>query len=226
MMHNSKKLRSGLTLIELVMAASICMIVVLVTGILLVSSQRNWNQAFNKANKGIQVDAQQTMITFGTIGRKSNKVDYRVYTVTGGKFLRTLPATSSPADGQILLGDAVEFRYWDTALSASLLDNAKTATAYVLFYLDGTTLKVDQGPYLPGGVSSAGVRTLPSGGTTRVVAEHVTSLKFSHTAKDTQGNGDGCVRMDIGFRDPDNNTQTITLKTATLMRNTWGIPQS
>jgi hypothetical protein len=32
--------------------------------------------------------------------------------------------------------------------------------------------------------------------------------------------------MDIGFRDPDNNTRTITLKTATLMRNTWGIPQS
>jgi hypothetical protein len=211
-------------LIELVIAASICTVVVLVTGILLVSSQRSWNQAYNKANKGIEIDAQQTMITFGATGRKANKLDYRVYTVTGGKFLRTLPSNFSPADGQILFGDAVEFRYWDTALSYALLDNTKTATAYALFYLDGTTLKIDQGPYPPGGVTSAGIRTLPTGGTTRVIAEHVASLKFSHTAKNTQGDGDGCVRLDIGFVDPDNSSRTITLKTATLMRNTWGIP--
>jgi hypothetical protein len=211
--------RSGLTLVELVMAAMISTIIILITGIVLVAGQRNWNDTFNEANSGIRVDAVDTMITFGIVGRQSNKSDYRIYKEAGGAFIRAVPPASQPVS--VVTGEAVEFRYWDTELNASFIDNAKTATAYALFYLEGDTLKVDRGPYPPGGVNA---NTLTRNGglgvSTTILARNVVDVNFSHTTKNVAGDGDGCVKMDLTLRDPIKK-DVLTVKTATLMRNVW-----
>ena len=55
-----------------------------------------------------------TTLTFGSVGRKANRLSYRIYKVSGDTFLPALPQTSDPQE--IVSGDAVEFRYWDVEL--------------------------------------------------------------------------------------------------------------
>lgn len=232
MIDTKKKVRSGLTLIELVVAAAIGVMISVIVGTLLYAGQRNWTSAFNQSNKGIEIDALETMTMFGSFGRRSNSQDYAVYTVGNGSFLRAKPPLATPVT--TVTGQAVEFRYWDvdlTQTNASLLMNkTTTATAYMLFYLDGTTLKVDRGPYVIGanpngsdnygGVANMGTTRL-TGGSTQVLAENVTALEFSHTTRNVQGDGAGCVRMNMTLTEPDGG-RTITVTTATLLRNVWG----
>ena len=123
------------------------------------------------------------MLTFGSFGRQANRQDYAVYTIGNGSFLRAKPA----AAGDVVIGQAVEFRYWASPLNAAIMDTSITATHYVLFYLDGTTLKVDRGQYLPGGVANNGTVRLTGGVSTQVLAENVTTLQFSHTATKCAG---------------------------------------
>ncbi len=52
-----RKMRTGFTLIELVIAMSAALIVVLVVGTLLVSGQRSWARAFSYAYAKPQLDA-------------------------------------------------------------------------------------------------------------------------------------------------------------------------
>ena len=218
MKHTEIKLKAGLTLIELVTACVICSIIFLVTAALLVAGQRDWLGTFNKANKGVEIDALETMITFGTMGRKSNKVDYYVYKFDKGKFVRVTPPTQNPI--QSVTGDAVEFRYWDTELNAEIMDTSKPATAYVLFYREDDKLMMDKGSNPPGGVNTSGNRITGGNVETAVLAEHITELQFSHTTRNVQGDGDGSIRMSVRFTDPNTNSD-MTLKMATLMRNVW-----
>jgi hypothetical protein len=214
---NRRKFRPGFTLIEIVMASTIALISGLVVGGLIVAGQRSWTRAFNRANFGVQADALQTMITFGSLGRKSNKMDYRVYRVEGGRFLRAVPLHDPE---EVVSGQAVEFRYWDVELDSSLMDTEKTGTAYALFYVDGDQLKVDEGPYPPGGVNASGQRILSGDATTRIIAQNVETVEFSHTTRNLEGDGYGCVRMDLKLADR-NDKNVITVRTATLMRNVW-----
>jgi hypothetical protein len=217
-----KRLRPGMTLLELVLAATIGIIISLILGMLLYAGHKNWAKTFTMSNQGIEVDALQSMITFGATGRKSNKMDYCVYNVAGGQFTRSVPL-SSPGAGEVVTGQAVEFRYWDTELNPSLMDTSKTATAYALFYLDGENLMMDRGPYdWAAGVGGVVGNQRNPAGTAQLLAGHVNKIEFSHTAKNDAGDGDGSVRMDITFSDPNNN-RAITVKTTTLMRNVWGI---
>ncbi len=223
-LRNRRRLNRGLTLVELVVTMAISIIVVMMLAILLSAGQRNWVQAYNIANAGIQIDALQTMINFGSTGRKSNKTDYRVYRQVGNTFTRVTPPAADPV--QVMTGDAVEFRYWDGELNAAYMDSTRTATTYALFYLDGTTLKVDTGPYdnatKTGGISPPdnGSRTAGPGITTTTIAENVTSLEFSHTTKNVSGDGNGSVRIDAVLTDPVDN-RSVTVKAATLIRNVW-----
>jgi hypothetical protein len=149
-----------------------------------------------------------------------------VYDVSNNKFVRVQPSPSNPTYPIVpVSGDAVEFRYWNELIpDATLMDPCKTATAYMLIYRNGDKLMADRGPYPPGGIDGSGNRITGNNVATKVIAEHVTNLQFSHTTKNAAGAGDGSIRMDITFFDPNSN-RSIMLKTATLMRNVWGALQ-
>jgi hypothetical protein len=227
-MRNRKyKFRSGLTLVELVIAMTINLMIVLAAGALLVGGNRAWQHTYNSANKKLKQDALATTIAFGSIGRKANRLNYTIYKKEDGSYVPALPITADPEE--VVSGDAVEFRYWDVGLdktdSHDLMDVTKTATAYAFFYLDGDQLKVDYGPYPPGAVPDGGGSKNASGVNTNVLlAENVSVDKdstvgaFSHTT--VGGNGQGSVRINIVLTDPTDN-ETIRVTTATLMRNIW-----
>jgi len=215
--YERRATRKGLTLIESVVAMAAACIVMLTAALLVSSGYRGWNQTFNNANRESRLGALDSMIALGAIGRKSNKMDYFVYRVDGSHFERVVPLDNPE---EIVVGQAVEFRYWDTELDADLVDPAITATAYALFYLDGGNLKVDYGPYPPGGVNASGNRITGASIKTITMAENVTSVEFSHTTRDSAGDGKGCVRMKLVITDPTDNSVKTTLA-ATLMRNVW-----
>jgi hypothetical protein len=219
-MTNAKlKSRSGLTLIELVVASSAALIVVLVVGTLLVSGHKSWAHAYNYTNAKPQLGAMGSSITFGTFGRKSNKMDYKVYKIIGGKFVQATPVAKPE---EVVTGEAVEFHYWKDPLDASVMKTSITGTAYALFYLDDDKLMLDTGDYPPGGIDAGGHRIEGPNVETVTLAENVTDLEFSHTTRDMQGDGKGCVRMNmiLGGAGSDSNTPT-TVTAATLLRNTW-----
>lgn len=227
-MRNRKyEFRSGLTLIELVIAMTINLMAVLAVGALLVGGTRAWQHTYNSANKKLKQDALATTIAFGSVGRKANRLGYTIYKRDGDTFIPAVPQTSDPQE--VVSGDAVEFRYWDVGLdktdSYDLMDVTKIATAYAFFYLDGDQLKVDYGPYPPGAVPAGGGGRNTSGVITEVLlAEHVSIDKdsgigaFSHTT--IGGTGQGSVRINIILTDPEDN-ESINVMTATLMRNIW-----
>lgn len=211
----------GLTLVELMTAMGVTAIIVLIVGTLVCASQKQWNKTYTYANTSIEADAVNTMLSFGATGRQSNKNDYVVYKVANGVYTKAMPATGGATD--IADGNAVEFRCWQGDFESSMLDTSKTGTKYVLYYLEGSELKMDIGPYdyttHIGGVRD-NRRISSSQTTTTTLSYRVASVKFSHNTKNTAGDGDGSVRMDITFQDSVNR-DTLTIKVATLMRNVW-----
>ena len=210
----------GFTLVELLIATIASLIVILIIGSLIVSGHRSWIRAFNYANSKSQLDSLATTITFGAIGRKSNRMDYTLYKITAGKFVRVVPSTDPE---EVVAGQAVEFHYWDTDLDSSIMNTSITGTAYALFYIDGDKLMLDLGPYPPGAVDAAGNKLGGSYVSTTTLAENVSDCEFSHTTRNLAGDGKGCVRMTLTIDDPDvypRSPQT-TITAATLMRNTW-----
>jgi len=207
----------GLTLIELLVAISAALIVVMVVGTLLVSGQRSWAQAFNFAYAKPQIDALTSTISFGTYGRKSNRMDYKIYKIVDNKFTQVVP-TKDPEE--VVSGEAVEFHYWNKDLSADYMKTSITGTSYALFYLDGDKLMLDTGPYPPGAIDFVGHRIVGDDVSTITLAENVVNLQFSHTTRDMAGDGKGCVRMNMTIG-ADNGDTPTTVTAATLMRNTW-----
>jgi len=227
MRSRNRKFGSGVTLVELSIAMLISAILVSTVGILLVGGNRAWLQTYNSANRKIKQDAYAITVAFGSMGRKANRLDYYLYTVSGGTFTKALPQTNNPEE--IVSGEAVEFRFWDVELdqtdSHQLMDVTKTATAYALFYLDGGKLKVDYGPYPPGAVPAGSGARNTTGVRTVVLAENVSTDPspdaagaFSHTTINKVGQGS--VRINIILTDPDDG-ETIKVMTSTLMRNIW-----
>jgi len=222
--RKTKKFYSGLTIIELTIAMVAGLVLVFSAGMLLVSGNNAWVNTYNSANSRIKQDAQAATIAFGSIGRKSNRLAYKLYDVVSGTFTPAVPQTSDPEE--VVFGDALEFRYWDVALglddSYDLLDVTKTATAYALFYIDDECLKVDYGPYPPGAVPEGGGQRNTSNISTIILAQNVNTDPnegtFSHTT--INGVGQGCVRMNLILTDPESK-QTINVKSATFMRNIW-----
>jgi hypothetical protein len=210
----------GFTLIELIVAMTTSSIVILTAGMLINSGYRSWTRSFNYANCESRLGALDTMVALGAIGRKSNKMDYRLYEVSGSVFTR---AGTTAGPEEVVTGQAIEFRYWDTDLSPSLMNPNTTATAYALFYLSGGDLKVDYGSYdppgAPGAIDGTGHRNT-AGITTVTLTHNVTSVEFSHTTKNGSGDGQGCVRMKLIIPDSTDGSAKTTLA-ATFMRNVW-----
>jgi len=233
MCDESRKFRSGVTMVELTITMAIFSVMILVVGVLLASGQRVWRQGYDSAHKQIKQDAQIIPLTFARIARKANRLNYIIYNVNGNAFTHSTPQGTEPEE--VVSGNAVEFRYWDVELDAAdshgLLDVTKLATAYALFYIDGDQLKVDYGPYpsgASGGVNNDTGTRNTSNVTTTILAENVTNVTnvttnpntgaFSHTT--LNGVGQGCVRINITLTDPENG-DSIDVTTAVLMRNIW-----
>jgi len=215
------KFRSGTTLTELAITMTIAPMLVLVVGVLLVSGQRSWQKTYNTAHKQIKEDAYAVTIAFGSIGRKSNRLAYKIYEFDYNTFTEAVGPSSGTA---VVTGQAVEFKYWDAeGPTQELLDVEKYGTHYALFYVDDGELKVDYGQ-----VTASNVGAIPDGGgtkrtpdTTIVLTENVSDtdgIEFSHTTLNNIGQGS--VRMDLRLTDPDDG-ETIRVMTATLMRNIW-----
>jgi hypothetical protein len=183
------------------------------------SGYKSWNQTYKTANADSQLDSIATTTSFGSIGRKSNKNDYYVYQVAGSTFTRKTPV-ANPEEN--LTGQAVEFRYWSTDLTAAMLTPTSVADKYALFYLNNGQLKLDIGTStggLTGGAINASHNRVACTNTT-ILAKHVTSVTFTHTTKDMAGDGNGCVRMNLTINDPaDNKSKTVLA--ATYLRNVW-----
>jgi len=219
--------RTGVVLTEVIITSAVSLAVVFAVGALLVGGNRAWLNTYDAAFNKMKTDSLVLTTTFGNVGRKSNRLCYKIYNVANGIFVPAAPKTSG---SEVVSGSAVEFRYWDVDLDASdthdLMDTDKTATAYALFYLHGNTLKVDYGPCPPGAVpdSATGGPRNAAGVTTTVLAENVAADStsaigaFSHTT--INGVGQGCVRINIVLTDPDSD-DTLKITTATLLRNVW-----
>lgn len=223
MRNKRHRLRCGFTLTELVVVMLISSILVLTVGSLLVAGNRAWQNTYDYANKKIRQDALALTVAFGSMGRKSNRLNYTIYETDGSVFTPALPQTADPQE--VVSGNAVEFRYWDVEFdltdSHDLMDVTKTATAYALYYLDGDQLKVDYGQYPPGGIpDGGGIRNSPQ--SSIVLAENVTTDEsidaFSHTT--LNGVGQGSVRINVILTDPEDG-EAIKVMTATLLRNIW-----
>jgi len=217
-MNTRNHTKNGFTLIELVIAVAASTIVLLISGVLLESGQKSWARAFRYANSETQTKALTTTITFGQIGRQSNKLDYKLYNLSGSRFVSvTLP----DKPGDIVKGDAVEFHYWaEEELNSDIMDTSIKGNKYALFYLEDDKLMLDTGPYPPGGVDAVGYLSSGSEIISSAIAENVVSLKFSHTTRNLEGKGRGCIRLEMTLRDLEDNSIT-TVTAATLMRNVW-----
>ena len=216
MSRDSSRNSSGLTLVELMASLVVVMIPVLVAGMFMVSGQRSWQNIYGDAYDGTRGEALAATVGFTSTGRRSNRLDYELYEVDDGTFTVALPESGNGTE--IVFGEAVEFRYWDQALSVDLLDVTKTGTVYALFYLDEGKLKVDRGPYPPGGVDSSGSRRTSGDITTEILANNVSALRFNHTM--VSGAGQGCVRMNLTLGSQDG-ARSVNAISATLMRNVW-----
>jgi len=214
--------KNGFTLIEMIVSMAAGCIVMMTVAMLIQSGYRSWNQTYRTANADSRLDSIATTTSFGTIGRKSNKNDYYAYQVAGSTF--TAPPVNPLDSDEILTGQAIEFRYWGSDLVDAMLTPTSVADRYALFYLDSGQLKLDLGTSTGGptggAIDAAGHRVNGAGINTVILANHVTSVEFSHTKKTPAGAGLGCVRMRLEINDPnDRNPKTVIA--ATYLRNVW-----
>lgn len=224
MNRQHSKFRTGLTLVELMVTGTVAVVLFLAVGVLLDGGNRAWWRAYDTAHGTKRQEATALRAAFGSIGRRANRTSYFLYQFNKGVFQPVAADPTKP--DHVVAGDAVEFRYWDVALDKSdshqVMDVAKLATAYALFYLDGKELKVDYGPYPPGAIPVGGGSRNTTGVTTIVLAEDATARKdvgpFSHTA--SGGVGRGCVRLNVTLTDPESKETTDVL-TGVLLRNIW-----
>ncbi|MFA5553781.1 MAG: hypothetical protein WCZ89_07445 [Phycisphaerae bacterium] len=216
-MKTNKNTKNGLTLTEMILAMATSFIVLLTSAIVILSGQRCWSATYRRNNSVLNVETIAATALFGTLGRKANKTNYEVYRVQDGKFTRALPI-SEPEE--VVFGNAVEFRYWDKELSADVMKTEITATAYVLLYLEDEQLKADYGTYPPGAIDENGKKRTGNDIKTSVLVQNVTSLRFSHTTQNLQGQGKGSVRMRLTATDPVTGEEKVILA-ATLLRNVW-----
>jgi hypothetical protein len=217
MAYKKNKNRKAVTLVELVMAMVITLIVTLAVGILLVSGQRGLSNMWESVHSQARIDSDKFTIMFGAIGRKSNKLEYKLYTVgTNGSFSEAVPTDNSD---QVVIADAVEFIYWDQpfnqANAAAMMDTENKGSSYVLFYpLDGQ-LKADYGSYPPYAINGSSRRAPDR---TEIVVEELERVEFTHNT--VAGDGKGCIRATVVILDDDTN-ERLEIKAACTLRNVW-----
>lgn len=218
-MNSDYRKNSGFTLAELTLAMALSMIIILGVSSVLVSGITSFDKLWNYINREASVDSDVFTIKFGSIGRKSNRTQYKLYTANHGVYTEALP-TSSPSE-QIVRGDAVEFIYWDVPLDATdsygLMDITKYGTASALFYVEDGDLKVDYNRY-PSSAIPIGGGTRKNPDSTEVLVRNIDWAEFSHSTINSQGQG--CVRASLHITD-EYGHDTAILKSAVYPRNKW-----
>lgn len=213
----------GFSLIEMMIVVAIIAIPILAVGILAAGGSRSFQQTYDSIHKPIKEDAMATMTAFGTIGRKSNRSNYRVFKISSGVYTEAEPLLNE----EIATGQAVEFRYWQQPFDPQnpgddVLEVTNTGTHYALFYLDGDQLKADYGTVVNGlaGVQG-GSRTTSNIINTVLLARDVNlsagSEIFNHNV--VGGTGMGSVRMNMVLTDDD--ADSVEIKTSVLLRMNW-----
>lgn len=208
--------RSGVTLVEMVIASFIALIPILVIGQMLVSGYRGEQRQWDSIHNQMRNDAQTFTIVFGKVGRKANKKAYNLYSVEGENF--TLSEATDTA-GEEVIGDAVEFIYWeenfDIDNAGSLMDSEVKGTRYALFYPDDGKLKVDYGSYPPSCIVGSSKRDSDQ---SEVIIENLKTIEFSHSTESKIGKG--CVRARVVIENPET-SEEMEIKAATFLRNVW-----
>jgi prepilin-type N-terminal cleavage/methylation domain-containing protein len=224
MSRQAKTNRSrGFTLIEMMVVVAIMAIPLLAVGILAAGGSKSFRQTYNSIHKEIRQDAMAVMTAFSTVARKSNRGNYKVYTIKNGVYAEAQPLLSQ----EIAVGQAVEFRYWQDPFDPDnpgqqVLEVSNTGTHYALFYLDGKELKVDYGT-VDGGVGGVVGATRSSARVIRtvVLTRHVdltrTSDLFSHSV--VGGAGQGSIRVNMILTDEEG--EQVEIKTSALLRLSW-----
>ncbi len=216
-----KRIRYGLSLVELIITMLVSSVLALAVGALLVGGQRSWQNTYEQANSKMRQDSQVIMSAFGSVGRKSNRLGYTVYSESDEEYIES--ASEGGSGEEVVYGDAVEFRYWSAEVpDVSLLDVTNTGTDYAFFYMDDDELKVDYGTYPPGAVPGGSGARNTTDITTVVLAENVVpdpNGAFNHTV--IGGVGQGCVRINVRLQADDDSGDEIRVMTATLTRNIW-----
>jgi hypothetical protein len=158
------------------------------------------------------------------MGRKSNRISsggwqgYKIY----ANYNDTAPAPTI-AGTLTATGNSAEFGYWscdwdDAGFDPNtIVDKNKMYTDYVEFYLKDGIFNAEYGVYNQNG------QKVRNTARTEILAKNASAGTagmgvFSHTT-DGNGNGNGCVRINLKLTDP--NGEVITVKTAALLRVIW-----
>jgi hypothetical protein len=120
MMKNKSKFKSGLTILELIIAAVIGVIVLTGVAVLLVDSQRGWNLMFNKLQSEIVKDSFIAKIKFDSVIRRAS-----------GNYLYVDP-----------VGSWLEAYYYHD-------DSSVVLDRYAKFYVDNNNLNLEIGSLNP-----------------------------------------------------------------------------
>lgn len=213
----------GFTLVECIVVVLLAAILVLASGILLAGNTRISQNIWLGSQNPLHQDAMAIMASIQSYGRRGNLGAYTIYRIQGNTFTKALP----PAGSSAAAGQALEIWYWQqdyNPLTAddAILENSNVGTHYVLYYLDGKTLKADFGQIVNGvgGVENNRRRTA-SIQETQILTEWVDINKniniFHHQM--TAGRGAGCVNTDISLKHPSG--AELDVKFSMLLRSLW-----
>ncbi len=214
---------SGFSLIELLVAIAIVAIPLAAVAVLLTGSSRSWQRMYNDTHSQIRQDSLAVMMSIQKSGRQANLTNYSIYTIKNGRY----STATAPSGKTIASGQAVEFRFWQEIFdpdspASDIFESDNTGTHYALYYLDGSTLKLDIGRVVNGvgGVVNNSRQTANIQSTlvlTKLVDTTANNDLFSHTLSGGQGNG--CVNTRITLTD--NKKNSIEILFGTLLRSAW-----
>jgi len=119
-LKQKNKKSKGFTIIELIIAAAVCVIALLGIGFVAADNQRSWSKIYNRINSDVAIDSLVAKKTFEAVIRKAKK------------------------DTIVLApnGTSVEVHYYRNAESVSV-------DGYARFYLSGTELNIEYGRFDP-----------------------------------------------------------------------------
>lgn len=213
----------GFTLVECIVVVLLAAILVLASGVLLAGNTRLSQNVWLGSQNPLHHDAMAIMASIQSYGRRANLGAYTIYRIQGSTFTKALPSAGS----SVAAGQALEIWYWQedyNPLTANdaILETTNVGTHYVLYYLDGKTLKADFGQIINGvgGVENNRRRTAGIQ-QTQILTEWVNTDKniniFNHQM--TAGKGAGCVNTDISLKH--SSGTELEVKFSTLLRSLW-----
>lgn len=158
MKNRNSKIRSGLTLVELMVVLLIVAMLMVAVGVTLVDAQNAWGTMYKRSYSGPVVDAVILTKEFDRAVRKSSKLDWAIDGVAN--------ATSGAATGNTSL--QVYYFKNPTNLAVTSYDGYSK-----FYYVSGSKqLKVDEGDLTAGTLTPANVTA------TRVLANNVSACTF------------------------------------------------